>query len=202
MKIMHCMVFPALLLTTAMVSAQEPGIISGIVSNSSGEPQRAIFVQARNTGTRKGVTVLTNNAGEYRIDDLDAGEYTLLIDWQIDDLAKQEIIGVRPELAGEQLDTGQKLTRDFTLDPRPPKWTELSFVQYRELLPERTGKSETLGGCAQCHGFRWQSLHPRNDIAWSETIDWVVNSYPYHFDTGFYQMAGVVTPKIEPVPCR
>jgi streptogramin lyase len=151
-------------------------------------------VQARNTGTRKGVTVLTNNAGEYRIDDLDAGEYTLLIDWQIDDLAKQEIIGVRPELAGEQLDTGQKLTRDFTLDPRPPKWTELSFVQYRELLPERTGKSETLGGCAQCHGFRWQSLHPRNDIAWSETIDWVVNSFPYHFDTGFYQ--GYITDEV------
>ena len=193
--ILPLLITPCILIAQDTSTGAGTGRFQGVVRDTTGEPQRAIFVQARNLDTGKGVTVLTSNTGEYRIDDLAAGKYALLIDWQIDDLAKQEIVGVRLDLNGELLNPGEGRTHDFTLDPQPPGWTELSFVQYRKLLPERTGKSEALGGCAQCHGFRWQSLHPRNDIAWSETITWVVNSFPNHFETGFY--AGYITDDVQ-----
>ena len=133
--ILPLLITPCILIAQDTSTGAGTGRFQGVVRDTTGEPQRAIFVQARNLDTGKGVTVLTSNTGEYRIDDLAAGKYALLIDWQIDDLAKQEIVGVRLDLNGELLNPGEGRTHDFTLDPQPPGWTELSFVQYRKLLP-------------------------------------------------------------------
>ena len=94
----------SLLLNT--VYAQDLGSISGVVRNSAGESERAIFVQARNIDTGMGVTVLTDNTGEYEIGGLPAGSYAMRIDWEVDDLAKQEIFSTFDE---DLHDTRQEL---------------------------------------------------------------------------------------------
>lgn len=166
-------------------------VIQGAVRDPSGMPLRAVFVQARNLETGIGITVLTDTQGFYYIDGLTAGRYALLLDREIDDLAKREARGVRIALEGQALGNGEIRERDFSLELRPVRWTELSTRQYRELLPDNENKGITLMACASCHGFRWQSLFPRNDIAWGDTVDWIVNAFSYHFDRGPYK--GLVT---------
>src|SRR5579871_3037973 len=51
--------------------------ITGTVTGPDGRPFRAAFVQARNLATKITVSVLSGNAGSYRIENLPAGDYRL-----------------------------------------------------------------------------------------------------------------------------
>src|SRR5262249_18326601 len=53
--------------------------IAGTVTGVDGAPFRGAFVQARNPKTKITVSVLSNNQGQYRIEDLAAGDYRVSI---------------------------------------------------------------------------------------------------------------------------
>ncbi len=49
--------------------------VTGTVKSPDGTPFRGAFVQAQNSGTRVLVSVLTDNEGRYRLENLPAGKY-------------------------------------------------------------------------------------------------------------------------------
>jgi len=53
--------------------------ISGTVTGPDGAPLRAAFVQARHGKLKMTVSVLTDNAGRYAVENLPAGEYRLSV---------------------------------------------------------------------------------------------------------------------------
>src|SRR5260370_21199988 len=63
----------------AFVSASDAATISGAVAGPDAAPFRGAFVQARNAKTKITVSVLSDKAGRYRIENLPAGDYRLPI---------------------------------------------------------------------------------------------------------------------------
>src|SRR5712691_11790909 len=63
----------------AFMSAADAATISGTVAGPDAAPFRGAFVQARNAKTRITISVLSDKAGHYRIENLPAGEYRLQI---------------------------------------------------------------------------------------------------------------------------
>src|SRR5262249_57522569 len=61
----------------AAMSGADAATISGTVTSPDGQPFRGAFVQARNLKTKVTVSVLSDNAGRYRVENLLAGEYRL-----------------------------------------------------------------------------------------------------------------------------
>src|SRR5947199_9225445 len=57
----------------------EAATLTGTVTGPDGAPFRAAFVQARNARTKITVSVLTNNQGQYRAENLGAGDYRVSI---------------------------------------------------------------------------------------------------------------------------
>src|SRR5215471_19125976 len=53
--------------------------ITGTVTGPDGAPFRGAFVQARNPTSKITVHVLTNSQGQYRVENLTAGDYRLTI---------------------------------------------------------------------------------------------------------------------------
>src|SRR5262249_21186984 len=62
-----------------VASRAEAATITGTLTGPDGAAVRGAFVQARNAKSRVVVSVLSDNAGRYRIDNLPAGEYRLQI---------------------------------------------------------------------------------------------------------------------------
>ncbi|HVZ60869.1 MAG TPA: carboxypeptidase-like regulatory domain-containing protein, partial [Terriglobales bacterium] len=71
--------FCSLTLVVLFVSACHGATITGTVKDPEGSPFRAAFVEAQNAKTRINVIVLSDSKGNYRIDNLAAGEYRLQI---------------------------------------------------------------------------------------------------------------------------
>src|SRR5260370_42675726 len=63
----------------AFVSASDAATISGTVAGPDAAPFRGAFVQARNAKTRITVSVLSDKAGHYRLENLPAGDYPLQV---------------------------------------------------------------------------------------------------------------------------
>jgi hypothetical protein len=80
--------------------------ITGTVTGPDGHPFRAAFVQARNLATKITVSVLSDNAGRYRIENLPAGDYRL----------QMRAVGFKAEpKTGITLASDQSLTQDLAL---------------------------------------------------------------------------------------
>src|SRR5438552_2538557 len=94
--------------------------LSGTVAGPDGAPLRAVFVQARDARTKITVSVLSDNHGRYRADNLDAGDYRVTI----------RAPGYRADpKTGLTLAADQNATHDFKLQTAPVRWNELSFYQ-------------------------------------------------------------------------
>src|SRR5262245_10400405 len=52
-------------------------MISGTVKNSAGAPFKGAFVRARNVKTKTTVNVLSDNSGQYRVQNLPPGDYEI-----------------------------------------------------------------------------------------------------------------------------
>src|SRR5947208_17146575 len=61
------------------LSAADAATLTGTVTGPDGAPLRAVFVQARNAKTKITVSVLSDNQGRYRAEDLGAGDYRISI---------------------------------------------------------------------------------------------------------------------------
>src|SRR5882757_774098 len=101
-------------------SAADAATITGTVKGPDGAPFRAAFVQARNAKMKMTVSVLTDNQGRYRADNLPAGDYRLSI--------RAPGFKVDPK-SGIALAADQSLAQDFALQKGMVRWNEISQWQ-------------------------------------------------------------------------
>jgi hypothetical protein len=88
------------------ISGADAATINGTVTGPDGKPFRGAFVQARHLATKMTVSVLSDAAGRYRIENLPAGDYRLQL----------RAIGFTADpTSGIALTADQNLAQDFAL---------------------------------------------------------------------------------------
>ena len=119
--------------------------ISGTVTGPDGAPFRAAFVQARHGKLKMTVSVLTDKAGRYVVENLPAGDYRLSV----------RALGTRSEpKSGIKLTADGSAAQDFALQSAPVRWSDITILQGLQLLPEARGKQTLFDNCLGCHGFQ------------------------------------------------
>ena len=88
----------------AAMSGADAATITGTVTGPDGRPFRGAFVQARNLKTKITVSVLSDSAGRYRVENLSPGEYRL----------QMRAVGFKADPK-----TGITLSPDQSLNARP-----------------------------------------------------------------------------------
>ena len=115
------------------------------MTGPDGAPLRAAFVQARHGKLKMTVSVLTDNAGRYAVENLPAGEYRLSV----------RALGAKAEpRSGIALAADGTAAHDFALQSAPVRWSDLTILQGLQLLPEARGKQTLFDNCLSCHGFQ------------------------------------------------
>jgi streptogramin lyase len=141
-------------LVALAASAADAATITGTVTGPDGAPFRAAFVQARNAKMKMTVSVLTDNQGRYRADNLPAGDYRVSI--------RAPGFKVDPK-SGITLTADQSLSQDFALQKGAVRWNEISQWQGHELFPNARGKDLLFNHCFACHGFQTRMASVKRD---------------------------------------
>jgi virginiamycin B lyase len=146
-------------------SFADAATISGIVTGPDGAPMRAAFVQARNAKTKITVSVLSNNQGQYRVENLPAGDYRMSI----------RAPGFRADpKSGVKLTDDQKFTQDFALQKGLLRWSDISLAQGEKLLPAGEGKDLLFRHCFACHGFESRmAAVTRDEDGWRARVNYM-----------------------------
>jgi streptogramin lyase/cytochrome c5 len=154
-------------LGSAIVAASfaDAATITGTVTGPDGAPFRAAFVQARNAKTKITVSVLSDNHGRYRVDNLAAGDYRLQI----------VATGFRADpKSGVALAADQSLAQDFALQKSAVRWSDISLHQGQKLLPEGEGKDLLFRHCFACHGFESRIAKvARDEDGWRSRVNYM-----------------------------
>jgi virginiamycin B lyase len=165
-------------LTLASVIAAVAGIacagaatIVGTVTGPDGKPFRGAFVQARNLKTKITVSVLSDNAGKYHVDNLPEGDYRL----------QMRAVGLKAEpKTGITLAANGSLTQDLALQQGMVRWSDLSMHQGKKLLPEARGKEELFTHCMACHGFESRmAAVVRDEDGWRDRVNYMKDAMGY-----------------------
>jgi virginiamycin B lyase len=152
----------AILFATAAYGASE-GSISGILKGPGGVPLKGAFIRARNASkSRITTSVLSDQQGRYRIENLPPGEYEV---WAA-------AIGYQSDPARSvKVAAGKPVSRDFSLQKGMVRWSDLSNAQAYALLPEGKGKSAFFGQCFICHGFQSRIVGTnRTPAGWASAV--------------------------------
>jgi len=149
----------------AAMSPADAATITGTVTGPDGKPFRGAFVQARNLKTKITVSVLSDNAGRYRVENLTAGDYRL----------QMRAIGFKADpKSGITLAADQNLTQDLSLQQGAVRWSDISMHQGKKLLPEARGKEELFTHCMACHGFESRmAAVVRDEDGWRDRVTYM-----------------------------
>src|SRR5262249_38704137 len=153
------------------ISGADAATISGTVTGPDGKPFRGAFVQARNLKTKITVSVLSDNAGKYRVENLPAGDYRL----------QMRAIGYKADpKSGITLAPDQTLTHDLPLQQGMVRWSDNSMHQGKKLLPEARGKEELFTHCMACHGFESRmAAVVRDEDGWRDRVNYMKDAMGY-----------------------
>ena len=145
--------------------------ITGTVAGPDGKAFRGAFVQARNLKTKITVSVLSDNAGKYRIENLPAGDYRLAM----------RAIGFKADpKSGITLAADQNLAQDLSLQQGMVRWSDISMHQGKKLLPEGRGKEELFTHCMACHGFESRmAAVVRDEDGWRDRVNYMKDAMGY-----------------------
>src|SRR6202035_5127017 len=141
--------------------------ISGTVRNGDGTPFRAAFVRVLNIKTKVTMMVLSDRAGKYWTDNLDAGTYEVSAAWvgyKSDPVRRRNVT----------LDDNARVTLDFAMQNAPLEWSQLTKYQAGSLLPQAhgNGKDVLVQQCFNCHAFGKIGAVGRHDVnGWKDEID-------------------------------
>jgi virginiamycin B lyase len=145
--------------------------ITGTVKGTDGSSFQGAFVEAQNTNTRVTVIVLSDSHGQYRIEQLPAGEYRL----QLRAVGFQAAPRARVDLA-----ENQKASYDFALQKGVVRWNDISFYQARELWPAAKGKDLIVGHCSTCHLFQTRMASvTRDEDGWKDRVEYMRTAMHY-----------------------
>ena len=155
----------------AAISGADAATITGTVTGPDGKPFRGAFVQARNLKTKITVSVLSDNAGKYRVENLSPGEYRL----------QMRAIGFKADpKSGITLAADQNLTQDLSLQQGMVRWSDISMHQGKKLLPEARGKEELFTHCMACHGFESRmAAVVRDEDGWRDRVSYMKDAMGY-----------------------
>ena len=149
--------------TLFLAAAAHAATISGTVKGPDGAPFKAAFVSAQNTKTKITVNVLSHRDGNYRVDDLPAGEYVLRI----------RAVGYQADpRTGVALSASQIASMDWALKPGPCAGAIFRCIKARSLIPNIRGKELVFGPtsnfrdapCQICHGFQTRMASVSRDL--------------------------------------
>jgi len=155
----------------AAMSGADAATISGTVTGPDGQPFRGAFVQARNLKTKITVSVLSDNNGRYRVENLLVGEYRL----------QMRAIGFKADpKSGITLAADQNATQDLALQQGMVRWSDISMHQGKKLLPEARGKEELFTHCMACHGFESRmAAVVRDEDGWRDRVNYMKDAMGY-----------------------
>jgi len=155
----------------AAMSGADAATITGTVTGPDGKPFRGAFVQARNLKTKITVSVLSDNTGKYRVENLAAGEYRL----------QMRAVGFKADpKSGITLAADQNLTQDLALQQGMVRWSDISMHQGKKLLPEARGKEELFAHCMACHGFESRmAAVVRDEDGWRDRVNYMKDAMGY-----------------------
>jgi virginiamycin B lyase len=153
----------ALALGLLLAPAAWASALTGAVKGPDGAPVANAFVTAKDASRKMSVTVLTDAAGRYRIDDLFPAEYVLRTR--------------KPGFADGELRT-VKLTEqdgqaDLQLAPDDGTHLQMPGAAWLNALPNETTKAAFVSNCAGlCHDPASPIAHaPRDADAWEAAIE-------------------------------
>jgi virginiamycin B lyase len=171
MPIFKPMTLGAVIAAVAGIACADAATIAGTVTGPDGKPFRGAFVQARNVKTKITVSVLSDSAGKYHIDNLTEGDYRL----------QMRAIGFKAEpKSGITLAAEQSLAQDLVLQQDMVRWSDLSMHQGKKLLPEARGKGELFTHCMACHGFESRmAAVVRDEDGWRDRVNYMKDAMGY-----------------------
>jgi len=146
--------------------------ITGTVKGVDGAPFQGAFVEAQNTKTRITVNVLSGSDGQYRIENLPAGEYRMQI----------RAIGFRTDpRTGVNLAADQHTSIDFALQKGTVRWSEISLYQALQLWPAGKGKQLLQANCMICHEFQTRMASVTRDAdGWRDRVEYMRTAMHYN----------------------
>src|SRR5258708_34629176 len=155
----------------AAVSGADAATITGHVREPGGKPFRGDFVQARTLKTKITVSVLSDSAGRYRVENPSPGECRL----------QMRAIGFKADpKTGITLGPDQNLTQDLSLQQGMVRWSDISMHQGKKLLPEARGKEELFTHCMACHGFESRmAAVVRDEDGWRDRVSYMKDAMGY-----------------------
>ena len=179
-SILKTMTWGAVMMAVSGTTFAGAATLAGTVTGPDGKPFRGAFVQARNLKTRITVSVLSDNAGRYHVDNLGPGDYRLGL----------RAVGFQADPStGITLAADDRLTRDLALKDGKVRWSDISMQQGRKLLPEAPGKSELFTHCMACHGFESRmAAVVRDEDGWRDRVNFMKTAMGYFImrpDFGF-----------------
>ncbi len=149
--------------------------VSGTVKAPDGSPFQGAFIQVQNTKTKISVFVLSDRQGQYRVEQLPAGEYRVQV--------KATGFRVDPK-SGVALTADQSFALDFALQTAAVRWNELSIYQAKKLWPDEKAKQTILTKCFICHGFQTRMASVRRDAdGWRDRVEFMRESM--HFSLSY-----------------
>jgi virginiamycin B lyase len=184
-----------ILLTIAAVIWAVPlarsATVAGTVKGPDGTAFKGAFVQAQNTKTRITVNVLSDKDGRYHIDALPAGEYNLRI----------RAVGYRTDPhSAVALTADQKASFDWSLQPAPVRWSDLSFYQGDNLMPAGKGKLLIEQSCLECHAFQSKMAAVSRDAdGWTKAVSFMRDVMHYRLTQVSDDDATVITSYLDSV---
>jgi virginiamycin B lyase len=162
---------PALGFAIGAASFADAATITGTVNGPDGAPFRGAFVQARNAQTKITVSVLSDNAGHYRAENLAPGDYRISI----------RALGFKADpKSGLTLAADANATQDHKLQQDMVHWSDISFYQGLRLLPEHKGKDLYFRYCFACHGFESRMAKiKRDEDGWRARVSYMKDAMGY-----------------------
>lgn len=170
-------------LTLALLSSSpvHAASLTGTVTSPNGAPFRGAFVQAQNAQTKITVSVLTDRAGRYRIENLPVGNFTLQI--------RAPGFAADPR-TGVALGETQNVAQDFKLAAGKVAWTDISQYQGQVLFPSAQGgtilkgKDVLIARCFACHGFQTRMASVARDLdGWRDRVNYMRGAMHFFLDS-------------------
>ena len=136
-----------------------------------GAPFKGAFVAAQNKKTRMTVTVLSDKDGRYRVENLPAGDYDVKI----------RAIGYKTDPKnGVALAATQEASFDFALEKGVVRWSDVSFYEGDNLLPDGKGKTLLETTCLECHAFQTKmAAVARGPEGWNDVVSFMRDKMAY-----------------------
>ena len=146
-------------------SVSRAATVTGTVKGSDGAPFQGAFVEAQNVKTKINVIVLSDRQGQYRIENLPAGDYRLQI----------RAVGFKADpITGVNLAADKKASYDFALQQGMVHWNDISFYQARQLWPAGKGKDLIVARCGSCHLFQTRMASVTRDAdGWRDRLQFM-----------------------------